>query len=286
MKKLYLIVSAALMMVSCGTNLDAKEKDNTTLNVMSYNIRSDIDGKLSDGTNSWCYRQDATYDLFKEFAPDVCGMQEVRPHQRYDMEMNIPGYVFIGVGRDDGLKKGEHMIVAFRKKTVKLLDWGTYWLSETPDVPSIGWDAAYPRTATWVKFRHIPSGKEFFFVNTHLDNKGAEAKRNGLALIVNKIKAMNPDNIPMILTGDFNMTPNDAKMDDLKTMMVSARDAAEDSDDAYSFNDFGKSDHFWILDYIYYNGFSACKQFRVINQQFGKIPYISDHYPIRTTLVW
>lgn len=285
MKKIAFVLVPLLMMSACSAKLDAKDNDKQLV-VMSYNIRSDIDGKLSDGEDSWCYRQDASYALFKEFAPDVCGMQEVRPHQRYDMEMNCPGYVFIGVGRDDGLNKGEHMLIAFRKKAVKLLDWGTYWLSETPDVPSKGWDAAYPRTATWAKFKHIASGREFFFVNTHLDNKGAEAKRNGLALIVNKIADMNPDNIPMILTGDFNMTPADEKMDDLKKVMTSARDGAEDSDTAYSFNDFGRSDHLWILDYIYYNGFTACKSFKVINKQFGKIPYISDHYPIQAVFEW
>lgn len=284
MKRLYFVFTA-LVLVSCA-RMNAKEKDNTNLVAMSYNIRSDIDGKLSDGSNSWCYRQDASYDLFKEFAPDVCGMQEVRPHQKYDMEMNCPGYVFIGVGRDDGLKKGEHMLIAFRKKSLKLLDWGTYWLSETPDVPSIGWDAAYPRTATWAKFKHLATGKEFFFVNTHLDNKGPQAKRNGLALIVNSIAAMNPDKLPMILTGDFNMTPGDEKMADLEKVMQSARTVAEQSDTAYSFNDFGKSDHHWILDYIYINRFSACKTFKVINKQFRSIPYISDHYPIITTLEW
>lgn len=285
MKKIYFLLITALMLVSCA-KVDAKEKDDTRLVVMSYNIRSDIDGKLSDGNDSWCYRQDASYELFKEYAPDVCGMQEVRPHQKYDMEMNCPGYVFIGVGRDDGLNKGEHMLIAFRKKSLKLLEWGTYWLSETPDVPSKGWDAAYPRTATWAKFRHIATGKEFFFVNTHLDNKGAEAKRNGLALIVNKIAAMNPEDLPMLLTGDFNMHPTDANMDDLKKVMTSARNGAEESDTAPSFNDFGRSDHLWILDYIYYRGFSACKKFFVINKQFGKIPYISDHYPIESVFEW
>lgn len=286
MKKLFLQISIFFLAISCTDNLDARDKNDKTLLVVSFNIRSDNDGKLSDGTNSWCYRQDASYDMFKEISPDVCGMQEVRPHQKYDLEMNVPGYIFIGVGRDDGLKKGEHMLIAFRKKTVKLLDWGTYWLSETPDVPSVGWDAAYIRTATWAKFRHIATGKEFFFVNTHLDNKGPEAKKKGLALCVEKIKEMNPENLPMILTGDFNMTPSDEKLSDLNEMMLSARNAAIESDTSYSFNDFGLSDHKWILDYIYFKGFETCRKFWVINQQFGKIPYISDHYPIATIFEW
>ena len=178
------------------------------LKVLCYNIRSDIDGKFSDGDNSWCYRQEASYAMFKEIAPDVCGMQEARPHQLYDMEAAFPKYRRIGVGRDDGRNKGEHAAIMFNRQTIKLLDWGTYWLSETPDIPSKGWDASYPRTATWAKMRHIPSGKEFFIANTHLDHRGQQAQRNGLALVRERIAAMNPENLPLILMGDFNMLPD------------------------------------------------------------------------------
>lgn len=285
MKRIILMIALTLLSVSCGGDLEAHKKPDNSLTIVSFNVRSDNDGKLSDGQNSWCYRQDASYDMFNEIEPDVCGIQEARIHQKYDLQMNTVGYEFIGVGRDDGLNKGEHMLIAYMKKKVKLLDWGTYWLSETPDVPSKGWDAAYIRTATWAKFKHTATGREFFFVNTHLDNKGSEAKRNGLALIVDKMKSLNPDKLPVILTGDFNMTPGDEKMADLEKEMYSARTAAELTDDSPSFNEFGKG-RYMILDYIYYCGFSTCKKFWVINQQFGSVPYISDHYPIATILEW
>ena len=286
MKKIELFSILTCLLSACSAESQAGPVvSKNELCIVSFNVRSDIDGKLSDGDNSWCYRQDASEAMIKEIKPDVCGMQEVRPHQLYDMEAAHPNYRFIGVGRDDGVNKGERMTIMFNVKTIKILDWGTYWLSETPDIPSKGWDAAYPRTATWAKFRHTPSGKEFFFVNTHLDHRGALAKKNGLQLIWDRIAAMNPEGLPLILTGDFNVTPSNEALRILEGKMQSARVVAEDSDDKGSFNGFSEGSR-KIIDYIYFSGFSRCKDFKVIDKTYKKVPYISDHYPIRTQLEW
>lgn len=275
------------MCISSKGAVAAPEENDTksVIRVMSFNVRSDIDGQLSDGENSWVYRQDAAPAMIQDIMPDVCGMQEVRQHQQYSMEAALKKYQFIGVGRDDGLSKGERMLIMYSKKTVKLIDWGTYWLSETPDIPSKGWDAAYKRTATWAKMKHLPSGKTFFFVNTHLDHKGKQAQKNGLSLIVERIAAMNPDGCPMVLTGDFNVLPDDAVLNALDGKMESARNVAEDTDMRPTFNGFGNGRD-RILDYIYIDGFTKCRNFKVIYDSYRNVPYISDHYPVFSDLVF
>lgn len=274
------------MCISSGGAITPEESEQkSAIRVMSFNVRSDIDGQLSDGENSWVYRQDAAPAMIQDIMPDVCGMQEVRQHQQYSMEAALKKYQFIGVGRDDGLSKGERMLIMYSKKTIKLIDWGTYWLSETPDIPSLGWDASYKRTATWAKMKHLPSGRIFFFVNTHLDHKGKQAQKNGLNLIVERIAAMNPDGYPMVLTGDFNILPDDAVLDVLDGRMTSARNAAEETDMRTTFNGFGKGKA-RILDYIYIDGFEECKRFKVIYDSYKNVPYISDHYPIFSDLVF
>ena len=280
MKKIFFAVSVLVCLAACEA--EAKEPAKAEMTIVCYNIRSDIDGKFTDGDNSWCYRMDASFAMVKDIRPDVMGLQEARPHQLYDMEAELPKYRRIGVGRDDGRAKGEHAAIMFNKQTIKLLDWGTYWLSETPDIPSKGWDASYPRTATWAKMKHVPSGKEFFFVNTHLDHRGKLARKNGLALVRERIASMNPDNLPLILMGDFNMLPDDPCLLDLDTQMSSARNVAVDSDTKTSYNGWGSGSR--ILDYIYYTGFSECPIFKVIDKTYEKVPYISDHYPIYTVL--
>ena len=138
-------------------------------------------------------------------------------------------------------------------------------------------------------------------MNTHLDHKGVEARKNGLALIYSKIQDMNPDGWPMVLTGDFNILPDNEGLTDLNVMMESARFAAEEADTIGSFNGFkqnGYSDAdasmdkeavlntLWPIDYIYYSGFDKCLCFRVVTKTYEGKPYISDHYPIFADLIF
>ena len=292
MKKLlsFFIVAASLTgllvsSVSCSGN------DDFTLKVISYNIRY---GAADDGDNSWEFRKPASIAMLQEQDPEVFGLQEALGRQVRYLSENLPKYRNVGVGRDDGIAKGERMTIFYDTTRVTLLDWGTYWLSETPDVPSFGWGAACRRTATWTKFMHLASGKEFFYVNTHLDHVSGEARKNGLALVVNEIAKMNPKKTPMILTGDFNIPPSSENLTELNKVMTSAREGAIESDGKGSFNGFGKygnsdSAPTWdgpvenspmLIDYIYYSGFPKCLKFQVLDKEYEGIPYISDHYPV------
>ena len=271
MKKLILILAAAAALLpSCSKPAD------TTIRVISYNIRM---MKGQDGENSWEYRKPATTAMIEEMNPDIFGVQEAFAEQVQFINETCPEYASVGVGREDGVSAGEHMSIFYKKDAIELLDWGTYWLSETPDQPSKGWDAACYRTATWTKLKVIATGQEFFYVNTHLDHIGIEARKNGLALIVSKIGEMNPDSkLPMILTGDFNVFPDNTGLVDLDKIMKSARVYAEDSDTKGSYNGWGTASD--IIDYIYYAGFDKCLDFKVLDQTFANTPFISDHYPV------
>lgn len=248
---------------------------------MSYNIRLNTE---SDGTNAWMYRCPATLEMLKDQKPDVFGVQEALPEQVRFLEEWADGYECVGVGRDDGKKKGEHMSIFWNKKTVKLLKWGTYWLSETPDTPSKGWDAACMRTATWALMKDKKTGKKFYFVNTHLDHKGRQAQKNGLKVIVERIAEMNKEGYPMVLTGDFNVRPDNICLIDLDRMMTSTRKIAKKTDNHATYNGWGRSDAGNIIDYIYVSGFSSVPEYQTVTKKFGKIAFISDHYPVMSVL--
>ena len=281
MKKIFLFAIALTAMASMAfAGGDSATKE---LKVMSYNIRLGV-GK--DGTNSWQFRAPATIEMIKAQKPDVFGIQEAYDFQVQFIEEFCEEYNSAGVGREDGKKKGEHMSIFWNKKTVKMIKWGTFWLSETPEVPSMGWDARCKRTATWALMKDKKTGKKFYFVNTHLDHRGAEAQKNGLALIVDRIASINPEGYPMVLTGDFNIKPNNPALVDLDKQMSSAREIAEKTDHLNTFNGWSNKKTDSIIDYIYVSGFSACPEYQTVMEKYADKPFVSDHYPIFARLVF
>ena len=272
LRTLFIIIASVCLLASCGRG--------SSLVVMSFNVRN---SNAADGDNAWDLRKSATPAMLKAVKPDVFGVQEALPGQEEYILQTSPDYRSYGIGRNDGVE-GERMSVFYNTKRLELKDCGTWWLSETPDVPSVGWDAKYPRTATWALLRDLRSGREFYFVNTHLDHKGVVARKEGLAMIVNKIRGMNPD-VPLILTGDFNVEPSDSCLVDLDRMMLSARATAAVTVDTPSFNGYRKPAS-KTIDYIYYNGFASASWFKVVDDTFDGKEFISDHYPIAARLVY
>lgn len=275
------ILAAAAAMTLCCASLFAGNDKSGEITVISYNIRM---GAAKDGTNSWEYRYPASAMMITDQAPDVFGVQEAYDYQVKYLNDYCKGYKSVGVGRENGKTKGEHMSIFYNTKNISLLKWGTYWLSETPETPSMGWDAACKRTATWTLMKDKRTGRKFYYVNTHLDHVGKEAQKNGLKLIVERIKAMNKEGYPMILTGDFNVTPDNPVLEDLDKMMISARKSAVKTDNGDTFNGWGKGKG--VIDYIYYSGFSTCTTLEVIRKPYMERTYISDHYPVKATLIF
>lgn len=278
MKRLTLLIMAVAFMLP--QTIMAGKPENTELKVMSYNIRL---GSANDGTNSWAMRYAATGEMLEDQKPDVFGVQEALDYQvRYIEEMC--GYEYVGVGRENGKSEGEHMAIFWNKKTVSMLKWGTFWLSETPEKPSMGWDAACRRTATWALMKDKKTGKKFYFINTHLDHKGAEAQKNGLKLIVDRLSEINPDGYPMVLTGDFNITPDNKALTELDAKMQSARKIAEKTDSLDTYNGWGRGSG--VIDYIYVSGFSSCPEFQTVVKRYNDRKFVSDHYPVVARLIF
>ena len=281
MKKILFIALTALILQPF--NSQAKKNEVPELKVMSYNIRMGI---AKDGTNSWEFRCPATIEMLGDQKPDVFGIQEAFEFQIKFIEEFCRDYKSVGVGRDDGKKKGEFMSIFWNKKTVSMLKWGTFWLSETPDEPSKGWDADCMRTATWALMKDKKTGNKFYFVNTHLDHKGAEAQKNGLKLIVDRIADINPQGYPMILTGDFNIKPDNKALTDLDARMQSARKVAARTDNHNTFNGWSIKTSDKVIDYIYISGFTACPEYQTVTKKYAGKPFVSDHYPIFARLVF
>lgn len=271
-----LLCGLALLLLLPGCR---SEKDEARLVVMSYNIRN---SHADDGENAWEIRSVATPAMLDALNPDIVGIQEAYPEQEQYMVENCPRYKAFGVGRNDGADDGERMSILYNSEVLEMEEGGTWWLSETPGVPSVGWDAKYPRTATWALMKDLRSGRQFYFVNTHLDHKGVDARREGLSMIVRMVREMNPD-VPLVLTGDFNVEPDDPCLDALKGLMESARVTAPVTDLTHSFNGYNPEPE-KTIDYIYYSGFAGAESFRVVTESFCDIPFISDHYPIVSTL--
>ena len=175
------------------------------------------------------------------------------------------------------------MAIFYRTEAVELLDKGTFWLSQTPDVPSKGWDAGYNRTCAWAQFKQKESGELFYFFNTHLDNSGAAARTESIKLILAKMKEINTDDFPVFLTADFNSETTESCFGPLYKAMKDARATAIYSDSEPTYNGY-KPTGTRKLDHIFYSGGCVASIFETLKEDYG-VPYISDHYPVRATFV-
>ena len=179
-----------------------------TLNVASYNIRLQTKSDYEHG-DGWTQRVDALCDVVRFSDFDIFGAQEVRHVQLEDMLERLPGYAYVGVGRDDGEKGGEYSPVFYKRERLKLLDGGTFWLSETPDRVSKGWDAVCMRICSWGHFEDLATGCRFWFFNLHMDHRGKVARHKSAELVLERIGKMCGRRDNVILTGDFNVAQDD-----------------------------------------------------------------------------
>ncbi|HIW66278.1 MAG TPA: endonuclease/exonuclease/phosphatase family protein [Candidatus Alistipes intestinipullorum] len=272
---------AALLLVA-GSWLPARADDGAaTIKLISYNLRN---GRAQDGPNAWEKRRPATVRMLREEAPDLFGVQEAYLDQLQYIDSECPQYARVGVGRDDGAEEGETMAIYYLTSRFELLDSGTFWLSETPDEVSRGWDGACNRTATWVELRDRETGREFFYFNTHLDHMGEVAREEGIKLLVARIRAL-VGKSPVIAGGDFNTPVDSPIFKPLTRYMKSARAMAPKSDHKGTFNGFGSAPSSIVIDHLYFRGGLKCLEFRTLDGNYG-VPYISDHYPIELVFAY
>ena len=169
------------------------------LKVMCFNIRN---GYGKDGENHWKHRKDFVAEVIANDAPDVAGLQEVFHFQLNYLLEQLPGYLAVGEGRDGG-KRGEHCSILYRADRYELIDTDTFWLSDTPDVPSKHWGNGPTRICTWAWLKDLRTGRSFFVYNTHLDHISEPSRRKSVELIMATLAERSPE-IPFVLCGDFN----------------------------------------------------------------------------------
>lgn len=175
-----------------------------SLRVMSFNIRYN---NPNDGYNAWPHRQQMVESMIRFHQADLIGIQEAVESQMADLDKMLPDYGYLGEIRDTD---GEYAAIFYRKSRLELLEAATFWLSETPEKRSKGWDAALNRVTSWGKFRDKQSDKVFFHFNTHYDHRGEQARQESSRLMLKQIEALNPDRLPVLVSGDFNMRPESA----------------------------------------------------------------------------
>lgn len=254
------------------------------IKVITYNIRLDV---ASDGVNQWGKRTGSVKELLTKCDPDVLGIQEGLFNQMIDLQNMLPDYFYVGVGRDDGDKKGEFSAIFFRKSLFELVSSNTFWLSPTPEIPgSKGWDAAITRICSYAHVKIKSSGKYLFVFNTHFDHIGEKARKKSAKLIIQKVAEIAKD-AAVILSGDFNSDPSTKAF---KTIINNKKHPMKDgfvkSDKPdCTFTGFGvNSGVCKHIDFIFYDKSFEQKSYQIITDNNGTF-YPSDHLPVECVLL-
>lgn len=256
---------------------------------MSFNIRYD---NPEDGEQNWHVRKANIVRMLQFYDLDIIGLQEVLHTQLTFLKEELPDYDYVGIGREDGKTAGEYAPIFYRKSRFQLKDSGTFWLSETPNVVSKGWDAALERIATWAILKDSETEQEFLAINTHFDHKGDMARVESAKLLKRKITDLGA-NLPVILTGDFNLTPEAAG---IQTIIKS--DGAQTLKDAKLLAELTYGPDWTTcgfdnrpfevrktIDYIFVKGISRVTRFAVFAEMLDNL-YLSDHCPVFAQLLF
>lgn len=252
------------------------------IKIVSFNVRTTLTESNTD--NNWDNRKGACVALLKDHMPTIIGVQEAKyqHHWTYLKEQLVDEYSGYGVNRDTGKESGtgETMGILYNRALVEKLDGGTFWLSETPDEPSKGFGASYSRCATWGLFKHKSTGKKFCYINTHVDHQVKEAQIEGMKLI-SKFFEKYKDEYLLFITADFNMRSDNEAFDPIEAYMYNTREVAPEGLTDYNttYNGFttGKDS---IIDHIYCSNYLKVVEYHTINELYGGVTYVSDHYPI------
>lgn len=271
-----LVCLALILTITCCKTIEIADfEGDFDISIMSFNLRYD---EPEDGDNQWSNRRQACLSMLNEVKPTIFGIQEGLHHQVTFLASNLPAYEYVGVGRDDGYLLGEFSAIFYATAQYELIESGQFWLSETPEIPSLGWDANNIRMVTWAKLNDIDKNRIIYVFNTHFDHKGKTAQQESSELIVQKMQEIAENNAPIFLIGDFNMLIGNSRLEPITKAYFSSQRFADKSDNNKSFNAFGR----WILsrniDFIFYNNVKALA-YKTIVKDYG-VPFISDHYPI------
>ncbi len=279
MKKIYLLLLTFFVLLSAGCRtIGEKTAEPLDVDVMSFNIRY---GTASDGENHWNNRKELVREVIRDYLPDVLGLQEALRFQIDEIRKNLPEYDETGVGRDGGTK-GEYSAILYRIDRFDVDESGTFWLSDTPEVPSTNWGNSIRRICTWTRLLDKQSGSAFYFYNTHLDHKSQPSREKSVRLIVEFIQKRTHQD-PFVLTGDFNAGENNAAIKYLKgegNVVDTFRILHPEAKEVGTFNGFRGLSDGPKIDYIFVNPSTSSTLHASIvrTEQEGRNP--SDHFPV------
>jgi endonuclease/exonuclease/phosphatase family metal-dependent hydrolase len=250
--------------------------------LMTYNIRYD---NPNDGENIWENRKDKLAGLLNYYEAAFVGIQEGLLHQVEFLDQSLPAYEYIGVGRDDGKQKGEYCALFYDTRIFKVIFDSTFWLSETPSIPSNGWDANLNRICTYGLFEHLQTKERIWIMNTHFDHRGKMARENSAKLISKRIEQINKDNLPLVLMGDFNATVDQAPIQIIKANLS---DAAEISEKPLygppgTSNGFRQEEITRRIDYLFTRNVKVLSYSHLDDRRDNNY-HVSDHLPVLMTI--
>lgn len=270
-------IMLALLLCACVLSLAQAQ----TLRVMSFNVRLPV---ASDGANRWEARRALMVETLRRTRPDLIGTQELFGSQGAALVADLPGYAWFGRGRRGGGDDDERMGVFYRTQALRLIDTGDFWLSDTPDtVGSISWGNLFPRMVTWGLFESRRDGSRFYLFNTHFPyrDEDAAARLRCARLLLDRIEAL-PQDVPVVLTGDFN-TGDDGDVYALLTARLQDawRIAGHRRGPAGTFHGFSGQPQRRI-DWILLRGWDVRSIETVTTHRGARYP--SDHFPVLATL--
>jgi endonuclease/exonuclease/phosphatase family metal-dependent hydrolase len=262
----------------CFTQVAFASKAAMPLRIATYNLRYNNPG---DGADAWPNRKELVKSLIRYHDFDVFGTQEAFREQ-LNAVAELPGYAFVGRGRDDGKEAGEHSAIFYKTARLQLLQTGDFWLSQTPDRPGKGWDATCcNRICTWAQFKDLQTGQAFYFFSVHFDHEGVEARRQSGRLMVQKIKEI-AKNAPAVCVGDLNSTPDTEQVKSLQTLLGDAHELTQQP----GYGPVGTFQGFKLdapladrIDYIFVSRGSTVLNYAVLTDSM-RGHYPSDHFPV------
>ncbi len=261
--------------------VDFEEKAEGSIRVMSFNLRYGALGIITRSS-----RNDEVLETIKKGKPDSFGVQEATPTwMRYLSKQLKDEYDYVGVGRADGNNSGEYSAIFYQKDKYEVYESDTFWLSETPDEPSVGWDASTNRICTWAMLENKETGAMYVHMNAHFDHIGEEAQKNSVEMILSTAEEFNF--LPVVFTADMNIKEGSEYYNKMaeSDILWDTKHIAPETIDYLTFHDMNPSENEGrILDYVFINNLFGVTTYRVVTAGIdGK--FVSDHYPVYADIV-
>lgn len=255
---------------------DFEVQPEDTIRVMSFNIRYSDVGSLTRED-----REPYVEATIRNGHPDSVGLQEATPEwMAYLTTALSDEYAYVGVGRDNGVDEGEYAAVFYLKDKYTAVDSGTFWLSDTPDVPSMGWGASCYRICTWVVLENIETGAQYLHMNAHFDYANDEIRYNS-AEMINDFAAQYAD-IPVVYTADMNFNEGSVYYNTMLDagVFTDTKKAAENTMDYLTYHDAKPVLHTGeVIDFIMTNNKFDAEVYKVVTAGVDG-NYVSDHFPV------